>query len=236
MGIGIAADDREIGILIAGRKAEAKPEPVGQRQPVVDRVARIDRIVLFAHVPLDDRAAVRGDREPHIGRSRHRPALEQRAQRACGAGGVGSVKADIVDEHQETALDCASAANKAGNCASASGSPPVWTSASGAPDPCASATAALTKADLPMPRDPQSSTSCAGTPAAWRRTFSVKLAFCASIPRRRSSGTACRCVTASARARSRHRPGARSSPRPAPAAARGARVPRRCGLTAQFHP
>jgi hypothetical protein len=54
----IAGDDRQVIVLVAGVESQRQAEAVGQGQPVVHRVARIDRIVLLAHVALDDGAAV----------------------------------------------------------------------------------------------------------------------------------------------------------------------------------
>ena len=107
IGFGIAADDIQICVLVAGGETQAEPESVGQRQPVVHRIARIDRIVLFRHVALNDSAAVGGHGKAHIRRARHRPAFEQRAQRARRAAGFGPVKSDIVDEHQEAPVGIA---------------------------------------------------------------------------------------------------------------------------------
>ena len=85
-------------------EAERKPEPVGQRQLVVDRVARVERIVLLARLARHDRPAVRSDRKPDIGRPRLDPAVEPRAQ-VPRAGGIAGREAEIVDEHHEASID-----------------------------------------------------------------------------------------------------------------------------------
>ena len=43
IGTRVPADDRQIGVLIDVVKAEAQPETVGERQLIVDRIARVDR-------------------------------------------------------------------------------------------------------------------------------------------------------------------------------------------------
>jgi len=68
-------------------KAQSQTEAIGQCQLVIDRIARVDRVVLLAHLPRQDVAAVRGDIEADIGWS------------------LARAKADIVDEENEMAVD-----------------------------------------------------------------------------------------------------------------------------------
>jgi hypothetical protein len=57
-------------------KAEREAETVGQREPIIDGVAGIERIVLLACLARDDCPAVRGDGQPHVGRARFDSAFE----------------------------------------------------------------------------------------------------------------------------------------------------------------
>ena len=187
---GIAADDVEVFVLRAGVEAERQPEAIGQRQPVVDHVARIDRIVLFGHLPGDDRSAVRGHRQPDIGRARLDPAFEPAAQVPRTVACRPRRSPDRRHRPGSCARAAPSAANSDGSVSSAS--VPTWTSASRCRHraPCAAMTAARTSADLPIPRAPHSSMSCAACPAASRSTFSRTASFCRSMPLSSASGGA----------------------------------------------
>ena len=55
---GIAAYDRKVLVLRAGVEPERKPEPVGERELVVDRIARVEWIALFARLAGEDCAVV----------------------------------------------------------------------------------------------------------------------------------------------------------------------------------
>src|SRR3546814_6746371 len=61
--LGITAHDREIAILIDDMEAEAEPEAVGEREVVVDGVARVDRAFLLGDIARHQMAPVGGDRK-----------------------------------------------------------------------------------------------------------------------------------------------------------------------------
>ena len=71
-----AVDGREVIVLAAGVKSQSQPEPVGQREPVVQSIARVHRIVVLGQMARDDVAAIGGDREPDVARARRDPAFD----------------------------------------------------------------------------------------------------------------------------------------------------------------
>ena len=56
--------------------SSTQPDQVGQREPVIDGIARVDRIVLFGQVARHDRTAVRGNRQPDVVGPSLDPAFE----------------------------------------------------------------------------------------------------------------------------------------------------------------
>jgi len=80
--IGVTTHDREIMILIDDVETDAQPEAIGEREMVVDRIARVDGVFLLMDIARDEVTAVRGDDQPRVGRPRLRAALQQRAERA----------------------------------------------------------------------------------------------------------------------------------------------------------
>ena len=55
---GISGDHFKIGVLIRILEAQFKAESVGQRKTIIDAVAWIYYVILFAHLPLDNVATV----------------------------------------------------------------------------------------------------------------------------------------------------------------------------------
>ena len=81
---GIAGDHRQIARLVGVVEAEAQPEAVGEREPVVEDVARVDRargfgVGVFAG---DQMPTVRRDDQPDMVGPRLDAAVEDRLRSA----------------------------------------------------------------------------------------------------------------------------------------------------------
>ncbi len=179
---GVAAHDREELVLRARVEAERQAEAVGQRELVVGRVARAERIVLLARLARDDRTPVRGDREPHVARPGLDPAVEP-APQVPRAGRYRRAQSRGRRRTRGSAGRPGRARRTAPRATPRRPSPPAPARCGPVPPSAPARTAARTSADLPIPREPHSSMSCAACPRASRSTFSATEAFCRSIPR-----------------------------------------------------
>ncbi len=72
----ITGNDRQVIVLAASVEPDRQAKPVGQRELVIHRVARVDRIVLLGRMARHDRAAVGRNGQPDIGRPRIHPAFQ----------------------------------------------------------------------------------------------------------------------------------------------------------------
>ena len=73
---GIACDHVQIGVLIGILEAKFKAKAVGQRQTVVNRIARVHGVSLIAAIALNDVPAVRRHAQPDIVWTRFHAALQ----------------------------------------------------------------------------------------------------------------------------------------------------------------
>ena len=228
--LGIAVDHREVGLLVAGVEAEPQAEPVGERDLLLDRLARIDRgrALVLDHVARQQMAAVGGGVEHDIVGPPLDAAFEHGLQRFVAR--VLLVEGQIVAEQQEAprAPGAAATEGAAGSVMSSR-----WismrTRARGV-SALIAACVALTSELLPMPRAPHSSTLLAGSPAAKRRVLSSRMSRTRSIPCSRSSSTRFTLATGSSQSPSacQTKASAASRSRAAAAAAPAARARRRC--------
>ena len=100
---GIAVNDGEIIVLATCVEAHTEPETIGQRELVVDRVARVYRVVLLKEVALEDRATVRGNGKADVAWASFDPALKPAPQMPRFER-LTALKPKIVEEHQEPPL------------------------------------------------------------------------------------------------------------------------------------
>ena len=102
--VDVALDHREVVVLRAGVEAEPEAEAVGQRDLLLDRLARVDRglALVLDHLARHQVAAVRGRVEQHVVGPALDAALEHRLQRLVG--GVAEIEAEVVAEQQKAAL------------------------------------------------------------------------------------------------------------------------------------
>ena len=235
-GSAVAADHREVVVLVAGVEAEPEAEAVGQRDLLLDRLGRVDggRALVLDHVARHQVAAVGGGVE-HA-RCRAGPRCRPRAPPSATCSWLSSlVEGEVVAEQEEAA----SAPRRTAEAGAARRGDVLAVDldqlqAAGCGRAAASACTALTSSTCPCRGRPRAARCW---PASRGRTGAVLASRCRGRgrcpdqERERDAGdlrdrlagrSAAACQTkASAAARS-GRPGAAA---PAP----GARARRRCG-------
>ena len=77
-------------------KADRQTETVCQSKLVIDHIARVDRIILFARITRDNRPTVGSNRKTYVRRACFHAAFEPAAQMAR-ADGIVVGKTQIID-------------------------------------------------------------------------------------------------------------------------------------------
>ena len=97
---GIALDHGQVGLLAAGVEAEPEPEPVGQRNLLLDCLAGMDggAALIVDHLPRHQVAAVGGGVEQHVARTALDAALEHGLERFVA--GLAGIEGEIVAEQE----------------------------------------------------------------------------------------------------------------------------------------
>src|SRR5579883_3584923 len=111
---GIAGDDLVERLLVAIVEAEPEPEAVGQRDFLLDRLARMDRrrALVLDHVARQQVAAVGGGIEQHVLGPAFDAAIEHSLQRFVA--GVLVVEGEIVAEEETPPAAAAQSREEAG--------------------------------------------------------------------------------------------------------------------------
>jgi hypothetical protein len=93
---GIACDHIQPILLRTGVEAKAEAKSVGERQVIVNHIARIDCAGLLLQIARNNVAAIGRDIEPNMGGPSGKPTIEHRAD--MPHPGIGLFKANIVNE------------------------------------------------------------------------------------------------------------------------------------------